>query len=107
MIRNLNFGAEPDASYLPHRSRQSRIPCTAIASAAYVIHPDGSCAGFQNQVQLDPSDDNVYHPGSTRHIFTSNALTFDIVICQEDHLRRSESLPPRESRLVGSPTASL
>ncbi len=54
-----------------------------LFATCYVIHPDGSCAGFQDKVQLDPSEDALYHPGSTRHIFTSNGLTFGIVICHE------------------------
>jgi predicted amidohydrolase len=50
---------------------------------ALVIHPDGSIAGFQDKVQLDPSEDGTYSPGSGRRVFQSGILTFGVSICHE------------------------
>jgi predicted amidohydrolase len=50
---------------------------------ALVINPDGTIAGFQDKVQLDPSEDGVYSPGSGRRVFQVGPLTFGVVICHE------------------------
>jgi predicted amidohydrolase len=48
-----------------------------------VVQPDGSVAGFQDKVQLDPSEDARYEPGSERQLFEIAGLRFGIVICHE------------------------
>jgi len=48
-----------------------------------VIQRDGQLAGFQDKVQLDPSEDNLYAPGSGRRVFQDGPLTFGIAICHE------------------------
>lgn len=48
-----------------------------------VINPDGTRAGFQDKVQLDPSEGAFYMPGEGRHVFTLGAMTFGIAICHE------------------------
>jgi len=50
---------------------------------ALVINSDGTVAGFQDKVQLDPSEDHVYSPGNGRRVFHAGPLTFGIVICHE------------------------
>ena len=55
----------------------------ALVATALVINPDGSIAGFQDKVQIDPSEENTYTPGSDRHVFQAGPLTFGIVICHE------------------------
>jgi predicted amidohydrolase len=50
---------------------------------ALVIDPDGKIAGFQDKVQLDPSEDGVFSPGSGRRVFQVGPLTFGVVICHE------------------------
>ena len=50
---------------------------------ALVINKDGSIAGWQDKVQLDPLEDPAYAPASGRHIFQTGRLTFGIVICHE------------------------
>jgi predicted amidohydrolase len=50
---------------------------------AVVINPDGSIAGFQDKVQLDPSEESTYAFGSGRRVFRMGPLTFGIVICHE------------------------
>ena len=51
--------------------------------SALVINRDGSIAGFQDKVQLDPSEEGLFSPGSGRRIFHSGPLTFGISICHE------------------------
>lgn len=48
-----------------------------------VATPDGTVAGYQDKVQLDPSEDARYEPGSERHLFELAGLRFGIVICHE------------------------
>jgi predicted amidohydrolase len=55
----------------------------ALRLTALVINADGSIAGFQDKVQLDPSEDSTYKPGSERLIFQAGALKFGVVICHE------------------------
>jgi len=55
----------------------------ALVATALVINQDGSRAGFQDKVQIDPSEEGTYAPGSGRRIFQAGPLTFGIVICHE------------------------
>jgi predicted amidohydrolase len=55
----------------------------ALVATALVIDPDGSIAGFQDKVQIDPSEEITYTPGSGRRIFQAGPLTFGIAICHE------------------------
>jgi predicted amidohydrolase len=48
-----------------------------------VIDADGTWTGFQDKVQLDPSEENAYTPGSERRTFQVGALTFGVAICHE------------------------
>jgi len=48
-----------------------------------VVNADGTVAGFQDKVQLDPSEDGTYSPGSGRQVFQTGPLKFGIVICHE------------------------
>jgi len=48
-----------------------------------VINRDGTIAGFQDKVQIDPSEEGTYSPGSGRRIFETGPLTFGISICHE------------------------
>ena len=50
---------------------------------ALVINRDGTMAGFQDKVQIDPSEEPTYVAGAERRIFTSGPLTFGVVICHE------------------------
>jgi predicted amidohydrolase len=52
-------------------------------ATAMVMNADGSVAGFQDKVQLDPCEEGIYAPGSERRIFSAGPLTFGIVICHE------------------------
>jgi predicted amidohydrolase len=50
---------------------------------ALAIDRDGTMAGFQDKVQLDPSEEGIYTPGSGRRVFQTGPLVFGIAICHE------------------------
>ncbi len=50
---------------------------------ALVINPDGTVAGWQDKVQLDPSEDGLFSPGTERHLFRVGAMAFGVAICHE------------------------
>src|SRR4029077_13548695 len=60
-----------------------RVVDRALLITALVINPDGTIAGFQDKVQLDPSEEGVYSPGSGRRVFQTGPLTFCVAICHE------------------------
>lgn len=60
-----------------------RIASGALLITALVINRDGTIAGFQDKVQLDPSEEGTYSPGSERRIFQTGPLKFGIAICHE------------------------
>jgi predicted amidohydrolase len=55
----------------------------ALLATALVIDQDGSIAGFQDKVQIDPSEEGTYAPGTGRRVFQAGPLTFGIAICHE------------------------
>jgi predicted amidohydrolase len=55
----------------------------ALVATALVVNHDGSIAGFQDKVQIDPTEEGTYTPGSGRRVFQSGPLTFGIAICHE------------------------
>ena len=48
-----------------------------------VVNADGTRAGFQDKVQLDPSEEGPYLAGSDRRLFSAGPLVFGIAICHE------------------------
>jgi predicted amidohydrolase len=54
-----------------------------VVATALVIDRDGAIIGFQDKVQLDPSEENLYSPGSDRRTFQIGLVTFGVVICHE------------------------
>jgi len=60
-----------------------RVVDGAVLLSAIVIDRDGTIAGFQDKVQLDPSEETTYTPGSGRRLFEAGPLTFGVVICHE------------------------
>jgi predicted amidohydrolase len=60
-----------------------RVVDNALLATALVIDRDGTIAGFQDKVQLDPSEEAVYSFGCGRRIFQTGSLTFGIAICHE------------------------
>ena len=55
----------------------------ALRLTSLVLNRDGTTAGFQDKVQLDPSEESIYSPGSARRVFQAGPLTFGIAICHE------------------------
>ena len=60
-----------------------RIVDDRVLITALVINRDGTRAGFQDKVQLDPSEETPYSPGSERRVFETGAVKFGIAICHE------------------------
>ena len=60
-----------------------RVVDDALLITALVINRDGTIAGFQDKVQLDPSEEGTYSPGSGRRVFRAGPLTFGVAICHE------------------------
>jgi predicted amidohydrolase len=54
-----------------------------LVITALVIQSDGTMAGFQDKVQLDPSEEGTYTAGAGRRVFQAGELTFGIAICHE------------------------
>jgi predicted amidohydrolase len=91
--------APPDRSFLEHAwdSVAAAAQCAKITVilgterfvgdelrlTALVLNADGTRAGFQDKVQLDPSEEPLYAPGTERRIFAAGPLKFGIVICHE------------------------
>lgn len=60
-----------------------RITEEKLRITALVINADGTIAGWQDKVQLDPSEEGLYSPGVGRRIFHSDPFAFGVVICHE------------------------
>ncbi|HET6979081.1 MAG TPA: carbon-nitrogen hydrolase family protein [Pyrinomonadaceae bacterium] len=60
-----------------------RLVDDRLLATALVVNRNGTVAGFQDKVQLDPSEDTIYSPGSGRQMFESGPLKFGVVICHE------------------------
>lgn len=60
-----------------------RIVDGRLRAAALVVGPDGTPLEFQDKVQIDPSEENVYAPGTERRIFRVGPLVFGVAICHE------------------------
>lgn len=60
-----------------------RLDGERLLISALVVDRDGTIAGFQDKVQIDPSEDATYAAGSGRRVFQSGPLTFGISICHE------------------------
>jgi predicted amidohydrolase len=60
-----------------------RVVDGALLATALVIAADGTIVGFQDKVQIDPSEEGTYAPGVARRVFHAGPLTFGVVICHE------------------------
>jgi predicted amidohydrolase len=60
-----------------------RFAAGALLISALVVNRDGSIAGFQDKVQLDPSEERTFSAGAGRRVFQAGPLTFGIAICHE------------------------
>lgn len=60
-----------------------RIVDSELVATALVIDDRGEQLGFQDKVQIDPSEEGTYTPAAERHVFRAGELTFGVVICHE------------------------
>jgi predicted amidohydrolase len=60
-----------------------RVVDNALFASVLVINQNGTITGFQDKVQLDPSEEAIYSPGSGKRVFQTGPLIFGIVICHE------------------------
>ena len=60
-----------------------RLAEKKLLASALVINADGTIGGFQDKVQIDPSEEPTYWPGSGRSVFQAGPLIFGICICHE------------------------
>jgi predicted amidohydrolase len=60
-----------------------RVVGDAVLLSALVVNRDGTVAGFQDKVQLDPSEESIYSPGCGRQVFQTGDLKFGVAICHE------------------------
>lgn len=60
-----------------------RIVDGELLLTALVIDRDGSRLGFQDKVQIDPSEEPTYGFGSGRQVFETGGLRFGVAICHE------------------------
>lgn len=60
-----------------------RVVDGALRATALVIDRSGSVAGFQDKVQIDPTEEGTYAPGSERRVFQVGPCTFGVAICHE------------------------
>ena len=60
-----------------------RVAKDGLLASALVVNDEGAILGFQDKVQLDPSEDNLYTAGTGRQVFVLGPLTFGVVICHE------------------------
>jgi predicted amidohydrolase len=54
-----------------------------LFNVAFVISGKGEILGYQSKNQLDPTEDNIWFPGTERSIFEVNGVKFGITICHE------------------------
>jgi len=60
-----------------------RIVDGRLVITALVVNRDGTIAGFQDKVQIDPSEEAIYGAGAGRRVFQAGPVTFGIAICHE------------------------
>jgi predicted amidohydrolase len=54
-----------------------------LLNIAHVISAKGEILGYQTKNQLDPSEDDIWIPGTSRTLFEVNGVKFGITICHE------------------------
>ena len=60
-----------------------RIVDGALLISTLVTDRDGTVLGFQDKVQLDPSEERTYSAGSERRVFQIGELKCGVAICHE------------------------
>ena len=52
-------------------------------ATALVFESSKEIVGIQDKVQIDPSEEGIYSPGSSRRLFQAGPCTFGVAICHE------------------------
>jgi predicted amidohydrolase len=76
-----------------------------LLNVAFVVSASGEVLGFQSKNQLDPTEDNLWEPGTERQLFEVNGVKFGITICHEG-FRYPESVrwsAQRDAKIVFFP----
>jgi predicted amidohydrolase len=76
-----------------------------ILNLAHVVSAEGKVLGYQTKNQLDPTEDDLWIPGTARSIFEVNGVKFGITICHEG-FRYPESVrwaAQRDAKIVFHP----
>ncbi|MDX2154385.1 MAG: carbon-nitrogen hydrolase family protein [Bryobacteraceae bacterium] len=60
-----------------------RVTSGGVTATALVIGPDGGRLGFQDKVQIDPSEEGLYVAGEGRRVFEIGGVTIGVAICHE------------------------
>ncbi len=60
-----------------------RVVGETLLASALVVQNDGTVLGFQDKVQIDPSEEPIYTAGTGRQLFQTGPLKFGIAICHE------------------------
>ena len=60
-----------------------RLVNSCLLITALVVNREGTLAGFQDKVQIDPSEEGVYSAGSERRMFRLGSVKFGVAICLE------------------------
>lgn len=60
-----------------------RVSPTGLIASAMIVARDGQLLGFQDKVQIDPSEEGTYTPGHGRNIFEIDGIRFGVAICHE------------------------
>jgi predicted amidohydrolase len=60
-----------------------RVVEGGLRISVLAIDRDGTRMGFQDKVQLDPSEESIYAAGAERRVFQCRSLTFGVAICHE------------------------
>ena len=60
-----------------------RVIDRGLVATAVIINEDGSVAGLQDKVQIDPTEEGTYTPGAGRRVFQAGDVIFGVAICHE------------------------
>lgn len=60
-----------------------RVVEGGVTASVLVIDAGGERLGFQDKVQIDPSEEGIYIPGQGRRVFEIPGLKFGVAICHE------------------------
>jgi predicted amidohydrolase len=60
-----------------------RVVDGGLRITTLIVDANGETLGFQDKVQLDPSEEGRYSPGRDRQVFRVGPLTFGVAICHE------------------------